>query len=415
MTPLDSSLALNAKKTPYTLESHNTESDFYSPFDEENKLALITQELDLRRENLGYGLGIFLGRFLGLRDSPVIPNELPLADKFPIMPQKSLLHKIADSYKYIKHIFGFSDGEAETKIDIDRLCAEISMQDYVIYDPIAIGGKGTLFRAFDLRTDETVALKIDHAPVEEQTMEKAAETQRDTTREVMALHHFNRLRGCGKHSDANHNHYNFVASMLIDGIDLSKHLSTMQDNIRATRNIDDLKIQFNELIEIAYHICSEVLQFHNEGFIHRDIKLENLLIDITDEKMHVKLVDFGGMVKDLDIEDDIDNQFGTLLYLAPELAHSKPSHLSDTYSVGKCLERITQILDIGGFSKLKRKSQFYDNAYHALSDITLKLSAHEPSERLSLADAKAELAALINIKPKHDIMESKNSKQQLKQ
>ena len=64
---------------------------------------------------------------------------------------------------------------------------------------------------------------------------------------------------------------------------------------------------------------------HREKMIHRDLKLENLLLtksDANDQLPDLKIVDFGiaGICSDFDI-DNVDA--GTLKYMAPELLQGK--------------------------------------------------------------------------------------------
>lgn len=87
----------------------------------------------------------------------------------------------------------------------------------------------------------------------------------------------------------------------------------------------------------AVHYC------HRKSIVHRDIKLDNLLIDISGDTPVVKLCDFG-VSKVLAEGDTMYEQCGTPAYIAPEiLLGCRPGGLGyrgfspDVWSLGICL------------------------------------------------------------------------------
>lgn len=90
------------------------------------------------------------------------------------------------------------------------------------------------------------------------------------------------------------------------------------------------------------------LQFiHKKGIIHRDIKLENLLIEILNrDEVSVKITDFG-MAQYLNPDDDKMNmQAGSSSYIAPEVLSWGPlTEKSDVWSAAI----VTYILMQGAF------------------------------------------------------------------
>ncbi len=66
---------------------------------------------------------------------------------------------------------------------------------------------------------------------------------------------------------------------------------------------------------IFYQICLGVRYMHSNGVVHRDIKLDNILID---EKEHCKLCDFG-VSRFIQKDEKIYEKCGTPAYLAPEI------------------------------------------------------------------------------------------------
>ena len=56
------------------------------------------------------------------------------------------------------------------------------------------------------------------------------------------------------------------------------------------------------------------MNLHQREIIHRDLKLENILID---QKGYLRIIDFG-VSKKLENDLDADTVCGTNLYMAPE-------------------------------------------------------------------------------------------------
>jgi len=78
-----------------------------------------------------------------------------------------------------------------------------------------------------------------------------------------------------------------------------------------------------EVRTIMKNILEGVLFIHDLKYVHRDLKPENIMLKRKDS-LEVKIVDFGlsARCKVFD-EHDLDEKFGTLLYMAPEQAESK--------------------------------------------------------------------------------------------
>ena len=62
---------------------------------------------------------------------------------------------------------------------------------------------------------------------------------------------------------------------------------------------------------------------HEFGIVHRDLKLENIMMTDTSDESVPKLVDFG-LAKMIGPNEKAEEPFGTLGYVAPEILMKKP-------------------------------------------------------------------------------------------
>ena len=70
--------------------------------------------------------------------------------------------------------------------------------------------------------------------------------------------------------------------------------------------------------EIAYQLAQGIRYLHNYGIVHRDLKLENIMMTDNTEKAIPKIVDFG-LAKIIGPSEKASEPFGTLGYVAPEI------------------------------------------------------------------------------------------------
>ena len=71
----------------------------------------------------------------------------------------------------------------------------------------------------------------------------------------------------------------------------------------------------NEIATIFYQVVQGLKHIHSKGIILRDLKPENVLIDV--KTLNVKLCDFGWATKTDDLKW-ILNKAGTYVYMSPE-------------------------------------------------------------------------------------------------
>jgi len=91
-------------------------------------------------------------------------------------------------------------------------------------------------------------------------------------------------------------------------------------------------LPFDVVLRVARELAAVLDYVHNEELIHRDVKLENILLS---ENGDVKLTDFGLSIDANNEHNDLSMIVGTPLYLAPEIIIGRgESAKIDTYSYG---------------------------------------------------------------------------------
>ena len=89
---------------------------------------------------------------------------------------------------------------------------------------------------------------------------------------------------------------------------------------------------------IFYQLLRGVMAIHNSGFVHRDLKIENVMFDCN---YNIKIADFGFATRKEGKQGlgKLTSRLGTLKYCAPEILKNRPyvGTLVDVYSLGVCL------------------------------------------------------------------------------
>jgi serine/threonine protein kinase len=259
---------------------------------------------------------------------------------------------------------------------------------YEIREHIATGGMASVFKTWDHRVERIVAIKVLRS-LDKNDL-KAVERFRREARAAAALAHPNAVTI-----------YDFVEE-LSQYFLVMEYIQgpTLKQLIGQRRHL-----QAREAIEIAAQVCAVLQVAHARGFIHRDIKPQNIMLagssasviggGLGDGGAWVKLTDFGivRVAEDAGLTNS-GIVLGTADYLSPEQARGEIlSASSDLYSLGVVMfEMLTGRPPFAGPTAVSiamqhasahppTLRQFNPNIPPAIEQLVLRTLQKEPEDR----------------------------------
>ena len=187
---------------------------------------------------------------------------------------------------------------------------------YEIIETIGQGGMGKVFKAFDRKIKEVVALKLIRPEIG--VNEKAIERFKNELRIARKITHRNI---CRMHDLGEEGFVHYISMEYVAGEDLKRF-------IRRAGTLTSGKA-----IEIAKQVCEGLAEAHRQGVIHRDLKPQNIMVD---QDGNAKIMDFGiARFVDTDRMTGSGVMIGTPEYMSPEQAELKDvDKRADIYSLG---------------------------------------------------------------------------------
>ncbi|MFI2631550.1 Stk1 family PASTA domain-containing Ser/Thr kinase [Streptomyces collinus] len=180
----------------------------------------------------------------------------------------------------------------------DPLVGQVLDGRYRIDARIAVGGMATVYRAVDTRLDRVLALKVMHPAlaVDASFVERFIREAKSVAR----LAHPNVVQVFDQGTDGS---YVYLAMEYVAGC-------TLRDVLRERG-----ALQPRAALDILEPVLAALGAAHRAGFVHRDMKPENVLIG---DDGRVKVADFG-LVRAVDtVTNTTGTVLGTVSYLAPE-------------------------------------------------------------------------------------------------
>ncbi len=256
---------------------------------------------------------------------------------------------------------------------------------YALVEVVGEGGMGSVWRAKQTEpVKRFVAVKLIKAGMDSKQVIARFEAERQA---LAMMDHPN----IAKVLDGGlHEHRPYFVMELVKGVPITEYC-------------DKCKLTPKERLELFVQVCQAIQHAHQKGIIHRDIKPNNVLIALYDDKPVVKVIDFGvakatgGALTEHTIDTGFGGVVGTPQYMSPEQATFNNLDIdtrSDVYALGVLLYEL-----LVGSPPFSRK-ELEKRGLLEILRVVREEEPPRPSTKLSTADALPSLSANRGTEPK---------------
>lgn len=200
----------------------------------------------------------------------------------------------------------------------DPLVGQVLDGRYRVDARIAVGGMATVYRAVDTRLDRVLALKVMHP-----ALAADASFVERFIREAKSVARLSHPNVVGVYDQGAEGAYVYLAMEYVAGC-------TLRDVLRERG-----ALRPRAALDILEPVLAALGAAHRAGFVHRDMKPENVLIG---DDGRVKVADFGLVRAVGSVTSTTGSLLGTVSYLAPEQIESGTADTrADVYACGVVL------------------------------------------------------------------------------
>jgi serine/threonine protein kinase len=147
----------------------------------------------------------------------------------------------------------------------------IASNKYLLTEKIGSGSFGTIYKGFNTRTNEQIAIKVE--PIKNET--KLLKNETKIYNYLSGLKGLPTVKWFGKDDE----NYYMVINLL------GESLETLLEKKKT--------FSYKLVLQIGIQILELLSYIHDKGLIHRDIKPENFLIGLGDNSKQIYIIDFG--------------------------------------------------------------------------------------------------------------------------
>jgi serine/threonine-protein kinase len=271
------------------------------------------------------------------------------------------------------------------------MAGEVVADRYELEQLVGSGGMSSVFRAHDMVLERTVALKVLHERLVAQHEVVARFTREAKLVAGLSHHNIVAVIDRGEYEGSPYIVFEYIAG----------------ENLKQLVNRDG-PLPVERALQVAIEVAKGLAFAHQQGFVHRDVKPQNVLLN---GKGEAKVTDFG-IARALEANEG-ETQTGTVLgtcdYISPEQAQGRRvDEHTDVYSLGIVLyELLTGDVPFSGENFVAVAMQHINAPPPPVSlkrpDVPRRVDAaveralaKDPEQRFaSMADFEAELEACL--------------------